>query len=156
MRSEGYGSWVCLSVCLCVCLLCHISPLEHLFVLKSKSRTQQATKVKKFVGIFLKLLHCEDPALPTMYGYVKPAIFRYTEKMCMRMPRHLAGSRRHGPTKLRSTPAHKFGTKIECRKSHNNISNNALSYNVMTTCALMYIPHQRAMKNAYLPTNIDT
>ena len=60
MRSEGYSSWVCLcvcvSVCLCVCLLSHISPTEHLFVLKTLSRTQRATKVKKFVGIFLKRL----------------------------------------------------------------------------------------------------
>ena len=56
MRSEGYSTWVCLSVCLCVCLLSHISPTEHLFVLKTLSRTQRATKVKKFVGICLKRL----------------------------------------------------------------------------------------------------
>ena len=60
MRSEGYSSWVCLcvcvSVCLCVCLLSHISPTERLFVLKTLSRTQRATKVKKFVGICLKRL----------------------------------------------------------------------------------------------------
>ena len=37
------------SVCLCVCLLSHISPTERLFVLKTLSRTQRATKVKKFV-----------------------------------------------------------------------------------------------------------
>ena len=42
---------------LCVCLsVCHISPMEHLFVLKTLSRTQRATKVRKFVGIFLKRL----------------------------------------------------------------------------------------------------
>ena len=52
MRSEGYCSWVCV----CVCLLSHISPTEHLFVLKTLSRTQRATKVKKFVGICLKRL----------------------------------------------------------------------------------------------------
>ena len=45
------------SVCLCVCLLSHISPMERLFILKTLSRTQRATKVKKFVGICLKLLH---------------------------------------------------------------------------------------------------
>ena len=55
MRSEGYGSWVCLSVC----RLSHISPLEHLFVLKSMSRIQRAMKVKKIVGISLKLLIAE-------------------------------------------------------------------------------------------------
>ena len=44
------------SVCLCVCMLSHISPTERLFVLKTLSRTQQATKVKKFVGICLKRL----------------------------------------------------------------------------------------------------
>ena len=53
MRSEGYCSR---SVCVSVCLLSHISPTEHLFVLKSLSRTQRATKVKKFVGICLKRL----------------------------------------------------------------------------------------------------
>ena len=55
MRSEGYsGRSVC--VCLSVCLLSHISPTERLFVLKTLSRTQRATKVKKFVGICLKRL----------------------------------------------------------------------------------------------------
>ena len=54
MRSEGYCSWG--FVCLCVCLLSHISPTERLFVLKTLSRTQQATKLKKFVGICLKRL----------------------------------------------------------------------------------------------------
>ena len=53
MRSEGYCS---LSVCLFVCLLSHISPMKRLFVLKTLSRTQRATKVKKFVGICLKRL----------------------------------------------------------------------------------------------------
>ena len=56
MRSEGYCSWVRLCVCLSVCLLSHISPTERLFVLKTLSRTQRATKVKKFVGICLKRL----------------------------------------------------------------------------------------------------
>ena len=45
-----------LSVCVSVCLLSHISPTERLFVLKTLSRTQWATKVKKFVVICLKLL----------------------------------------------------------------------------------------------------
>ena len=34
MRSEGYCSWVCLSVC-AVCLLLYISPLECLFISKT-------------------------------------------------------------------------------------------------------------------------
>ena len=50
--------WVCLCVCVCVCLLSHISPTERLFVLKTLSRTQRATKVKKFVGFSLKMLRC--------------------------------------------------------------------------------------------------
>ena len=69
MRSEGYCSWVCLCVCVCVCLLSHISPMERLFVLKTLSRTQRATKVKKFVGFSLKPLRCRDPALPPLYGH---------------------------------------------------------------------------------------
>ena len=44
------------SVCVCVCLLSQISPLERLFVLKILSRTQRATEVKKFVGFSLKPL----------------------------------------------------------------------------------------------------
>ena len=39
-----------------VCVSVHISPTERLFVLKTLSRTQRATKVKTFVGICLKLL----------------------------------------------------------------------------------------------------
>ena len=66
MRSEGYCSC---RVCVCVCLLSHISLLERLFVLKTLSRTQRETKVKKFVGFSLKLLRCRDPALPPLYGH---------------------------------------------------------------------------------------
>ena len=65
MHSEGYCSWVCV----CVCLLSHISPMERLFVLKTLSRTQRATKVKKYVGFSLKPLRCRDPALPPLYGH---------------------------------------------------------------------------------------
>ena len=58
-----------LSVCVCVCLLSHISPMERLFVLKTLSRTQRATKVKQIVGFSLKPLCCRDPALPPLYGH---------------------------------------------------------------------------------------
>ena len=44
------------SVCVSVCLLSHISPMERLFILKTLSHTQRATKVKIFVGICLKRL----------------------------------------------------------------------------------------------------
>ena len=59
-----------------VCLLSHISPMERLFVLKTLSRTQRVTKVKYFVGVFLKPLRCRDPVLPPLYGhaYVHSAI----------------------------------------------------------------------------------
>ena len=74
MRSEGYCSWVCVSVC----LLSHISPMERLFVLKTLSRTQRATKVKTFVGFSLKPLRCRDPALPPLCGrtYSRPFFLR--------------------------------------------------------------------------------
>ena len=56
------------SLCVCVCLLSHISPMERLFVLKTLSRTQRATKVKKVVGFPLKPVRCRDPALPQLCG----------------------------------------------------------------------------------------
>ena len=59
---------VCLCVCVSVCLLSHISPMERLFVLKTLSRTQRATKVKKFVGFSLKMLRCKARAVPALYG----------------------------------------------------------------------------------------
>ena len=77
MRSEGYCSWVCVSVC----LLSHISPMERLFVLKSMSRTQRATKVEIFVGFSLKPLRCRDPALPALYAYARSAIFLRKARM---------------------------------------------------------------------------
>ena len=81
MRSEGYCSWVCLSVC----LLSHISPMERLFVLKTLSRTQQATKVKKFVGFSLKPLRCRDPVLPPLYGHAYSRPFFHAYFSCTRM-----------------------------------------------------------------------
>ena len=81
MRSEGYCSWVCLSVC----LLSHISPMERLFVLKTLSRTQQATKVKIFVGFSLKPLRCRDPALPPLYGHAYSRPFFHAYFSCTRM-----------------------------------------------------------------------
>ena len=58
MHSEGYSSWVCVSVCLfvCVCLLGNISHMERLIILKTLLRTQRSMKVKIFVGICLKRL----------------------------------------------------------------------------------------------------
>ena len=69
------GFWVCVSVC----LLSHISPMERLFVLKTLSRTQRATKVKNFVGFSLKPLRCRDPAPPPLYGhaYSRPFLHAY-------------------------------------------------------------------------------
>ena len=43
--------------------------MERLFVLKTRSRTQRATKVKRFVEFSLKSLRCRDPALPPLYGH---------------------------------------------------------------------------------------
>ena len=67
---------VVMSVSLSVCL--SVTPLERLFVLKTLSRTQRATKVKKFVGFSLKPLRCRDPALPPLYGhaYSRPFFLR--------------------------------------------------------------------------------
>ena len=53
---------------LSVCPL-NLTPLECFFVLKTISRTQQATKVKTIVWISLKLLCYRDKQLPALHGY---------------------------------------------------------------------------------------
>ena len=60
---------VAVSVCVSVCPLSHISPPGLLFVVKTQLRTQQATKVKKFVVFSLKRLFCQDRALPPFDGH---------------------------------------------------------------------------------------
>ena len=72
------------SVCVfvCVCLLSHISLLERLFTLKLMSRTQRATKVKIFVRFSFKPLCCRDPALPSLYGYLRSAILLRWKRAC--------------------------------------------------------------------------
>ena len=62
MRSEGYCS-------LCVCLLSHISPLERLFVLKTLSRTQRATKVKNICGVFSETAPLQRSSTPSVDGH---------------------------------------------------------------------------------------
>ena len=76
---------VCLCVCVSVYLLSHISPMERLFVLKTLSRTQRATKVKKFVGFSLKPLRCRDPAPPPLYGHAYSRPFLHAYFSCTRM-----------------------------------------------------------------------
>ena len=53
---------------LSVCPLVNISLLERLFVLKTLSHTQRATKVKKYVRFSLKMLRCKARAVPALYG----------------------------------------------------------------------------------------
>ena len=79
-----------LFVCLFVCPLVNISLLERLFVLKTLSHTQRATKVKKYVGFFLKPLRCRDPALPPLYGhaYSRPFFHAYFSCTRMHLSRH--------------------------------------------------------------------
>ena len=56
-------------VCLSVCLLSHISPLECLFVLKILSHTARATKVKNLWGFLWNRYVAEiHRAFPTLYG----------------------------------------------------------------------------------------
>ena len=69
------------SVCLSMCLLMNISPLERLFFLKIISHTQWAAKVKKWIS--LKQLHYRDTPLPALYGYNRSAIL-YARIKCMR------------------------------------------------------------------------
>ena len=60
---------------LSVCPLVNISLLERLFVLKTLSHTQRATKVKKYVGFSLKPLRCRDTALAAVPLPMQSAIF---------------------------------------------------------------------------------
>ena len=55
-------------VAMCVCPLRHNSPLGFLFVVKTLSSTQRATKVKMFVVFSLKLLRFRDRVLPPLAG----------------------------------------------------------------------------------------
>ena len=103
MRSEGYCSWVCL----CVCRF-NISPLERLFILKTISRTQQATKVKKIVGIPLNPLCCRDPALPALCGRPPSAIFRYAVKRTCASTRDPISSSALGATPSKFLAGHEF------------------------------------------------
>ena len=62
--APGSSVVVCVCVCVCVCVLSHISPLERLFVQKTLSRTQRATKVKRFSP---GQMRCRDRALLPIY-----------------------------------------------------------------------------------------
>ena len=78
MCSEGYCSWVCvcvgayiirvcrcMHVCVCVCSLINISPLEHLI-----SRIQRETKVKYLCGFLWNCsIYCRDTPQCVLYGY---------------------------------------------------------------------------------------
>ena len=57
------------SVCVCVCLLSHISPLDHLFVLKILSYTQRATKVNKICGDFSEIAPLQRYTASCVVGY---------------------------------------------------------------------------------------
>ena len=60
---------VVVSVCVSVCPLSHISPLECLFVVKTLPHTQYSTKVKKYVAFSLKLRRSRAKAFSALYGY---------------------------------------------------------------------------------------
>ena len=49
---------VCVCVCVSVCLLSHISPLEHLFVLKILSRTQKVCGFFSETTLLQEIQHC--------------------------------------------------------------------------------------------------
>ena len=144
MRSEGYCSWVCLCVCVCVCLLSHISPMERLFVLKTLSRTQRATKVKKFVGFSLKPLRCRDPALPPLYGhaYSRP-FFSCTRMRISRVCTHMIHRRGFSTLVLLIVQVmHKFYMKLSswstCRMYCREFKSTALEFVLCCLCCLVF------------------
>ena len=85
MRSEGYGSWVC--VCVCLSVKSHLTS-GLLFFMKTLSYTQRATKVKKIVEFSPKLLHYGDRVLPPLdsHTYDQPFFLRIT---CMHIVHHV-------------------------------------------------------------------
>ena len=85
----GGSCHVCLSVCVCVCPLSHISPLGLLFVLKTRLRTHRETKVKKFVVFSLKLCRSRATALPALYGYHAVGHFLSVEYTCALLKCHV-------------------------------------------------------------------
>ena len=74
------------SVCLCVCPLLNISPLERLFVSQSVPHTQRAAKVRNFVWFSLKMLRCRARTLLSLYGYALVGHFySVTTRVCITM-----------------------------------------------------------------------
>ena len=69
---QGSRSWVCLSVC----PSSHISPLEHLFVLKKLSRTQRAMEVKKLWS-FSETAPLQRSSTPSVESHVQSAILHH-------------------------------------------------------------------------------
>ena len=59
MRSKGYSSWVCLSVCLSVCP-CSNSLLDGLFVPQTIRRNKRVIRISSIERFSLKMLRCRD------------------------------------------------------------------------------------------------
>ena len=77
----------CVCVCECVCECVHLtSGAECLFVLKTQSCTQHATRVKKFS---LKLLCLRVKVLPPLHGYDADGHFLTAEYVHVLLGFHL-------------------------------------------------------------------
>ena len=70
------------TVVLCVCVSVIKSHLTNGVSVRPENAVTYSAgnKGQKFVGFSLKPLHCRDSALPALYGYLSPAVFRYAEK----------------------------------------------------------------------------
>ena len=83
MRSEGYGSWVCLSVCLCVCLSVTRHLTSRVFVRLTKDTTYwTGNEGQKFRTVFKatarKSQYANTQRL-TYYGMIDPRALRTSE-----------------------------------------------------------------------------
>ena len=88
MRSEGYGSWVCLSVCLSACLCVCVSVKSHLTSGASVRPENTVTypagnEGQNIRGVFSETAPLRRSGTVPLRAYVRSAIFLRKVHMCI-------------------------------------------------------------------------